>query len=249
MIDKNDPDTPIKPVKPVAEQLILDFQHRPALGLEDFFVSSSNRAAIELIDNWPDWQMSAVYLAGPKGSGKSHLAHVWQVSSGAVIFSASEFCAEDISGLETISAVVIEDLDKGIQDEKSLFHLINLSREKGFHILFTGAAGPGQIEISLPDLRSRIRALTVVSIDAPDEMLLRTMMIKQFEDRQVEVSPQLIEYLLPRMERSFEGVGQLVQLLDRAALSSGRKLTRQFAGEILRKNSSGERSEHGGRAD
>ena len=219
-----------------SQQLILDFQHRPALGLENFFVSSSNQAAIELIDQWPNWPAPAMFLQGPIGSGKSHLAHVWQMASEARIFKASDFTSSKISDDE-MTSMVIEDLDGGIADEHALFHLINLAKEKGFHLLFTSVASPGQIKIDLPDLRSRIRALAVVSIQAPDDMLLRFMLLKQFEDRQLEVTPQLIEYILPRMERSFEGVGKAVQEIDKAALASGRKLTRQFVGDVLRSQS------------
>jgi len=219
-------------------QLTLDFQHRPALGLEDFFVSDSNRAAIEMIDRWPNWPGPSMFLQGPVGSGKSHLAHVWQMASGAKILKAVDFTSSDLASLgDDISSMVIEDLDEGINDEHALFHLINLAKEKGFTLLFTAVAGPGQIHIELPDLRSRIRALAVVSIDAPDDMLLRFMLLKQFEDRQLEVTPQLIEYILPRMERSFEAVGLAVEMIDKAALATGRKITRQFVGEILRSNS------------
>ncbi|GJM02542.1 MAG: chromosomal replication initiator protein DnaA [Rhodomicrobium sp.] len=220
-----------------ALQLALDFPHRPAMGLEDFFVSGSNRAALQQIDLWPNWSAPALYLQGPKGSGKSHLAHVWQLASEAVIFSAADF---DMAAAEAHDgdAIVIEDLDvhsvAGRIDERALFHLINLAKEQGFHILFSGAMAPGQIEISLPDFRSRLRALPVAAIEAPDDMLLRTMLIKQFQDRQIDVQPNLIEYILPRMERSFVGVGQLVELLDKSALQSGRRITRQFAGEILK---------------
>ncbi len=224
-------------------QLTLDFQHRPALGLEDFFVSNSNRAAIELIDQWPNWPGPCMFLQGPVGSGKSHLAHVWQMASGAKFLKAVDFTSDDLTSANQASSddqlpsMVVEDLDEGIRDEHALFHLINLAKEKEFHLLFTSVAGPGQINIELPDLRSRIRALAVVSINAPDDMLLRFMLLKQFEDRQLEVTPQLIEYILPRMERSFEGVGLAVEMIDKAALANGRKLTRQFVGEILRANS------------
>lgn len=220
-----------------ATQLTLDFPHRPAVGLEDFFVSASNRAAIELIDRWPNWPAPAIYLTGPEASGKSHLAHVWQLSSKAEIVSAARFDMARARQHEG-GAIVIEDLDRDAEagglDERALFHLINMAREEGFHILFTGVRAPGQIEIALPDLRSRLRALPVITIEAPDEMLLRTMLIKQFQDRQIEVQPNLIEYILPRMERSFKGVGAVVERLDKAALQSGRRITRQFAGEILR---------------
>ena len=174
-----------------------------------------------------------MFLQGPIGSGKSHLAHVWQLASRAKIFKASEFNSSKILD-DDMTSMVIEDLDEGIADEHALFHLINLAKEKGDSLLFTSVASPGQIPINLPDLRSRIRALAVVRIEAPDDLLLRFMLLKQFEDRQLEVTPQLIEYILPRMERSFEGVGQAVQQIDKAALASGRKLTRQFVGEVLR---------------
>lgn len=219
-----------------ALQLAMEFTHRPAMGLEDFFVSQSNRAAINLIDQWPNWPAPALYLSGPEGSGKSHLAHVWQLSSTAVIMGADRF---DMAAAKRhdCDPIVIEDLDThaaaGQVDEQALFHLVNLAMERGFHILFTGQRAPGQIEIALPDFRSRLRAMPVIAIEAPDDMLLRTMLIKQFQDRQIEVQPNLIEYILPRMERSFEGVGRTVALLDRSALQSGRRITRHFASEIL----------------
>lgn len=221
-----------------ALQLALDFPHRPALGLEDFFVSSSNKPAIELIDQWPNWPALCVYLEGPASCGKSHLAHVWQVSSDARIESAATMDAGTVEEIENCvappQAIVIEDLANGILDEAALFHLINLAKEKSFHILFNGTMAPGLIQIDLPDLRSRIRALPVVRIEQPDEMLLRTMLLKQFQDRQIEIQPNLIEYIFPRMERSFEGAYGLVELLDKSALQSGRRITRQFAGEIFR---------------
>ena len=216
------------------QQLTLDFPHRPALGVDDFFISESNRAAVELIDNWPSWPANAAYLEGAAASGKSHLAHVFQAASSAVMLSAESLTSAGLGLLEIGPPLIVEDIDQGILDEKALFHLINLSREKEFHILMTGVKGPGQISIDLPDLRSRVRAMPVVRIEAPDEALLRTLLIKQFQDRQLEIEPQLIEYILPRMERSFTGAMRLVERLDQLALSSGRRITQRFAGEVLK---------------
>ena len=216
-----------------AQQLTLDFPHRPALGVEDFFVSKTNQAAVELIDQWPTWPALSVYLEGPAASGKTHLAHVWQRASSAAMLRADCLSRAQIALLTEGQALIIEDIDKGIMDEHALFHLINLSKEQGFHILLTGTTSPGQISIDLPDLRSRVRALPVVRIEAPDDTLLRPVLIKQFQDRQLEVSPALIEYILPRMERSFSGVQRFVERLDQLALSSGRRITRQFAGDVL----------------
>jgi len=220
-------------MKKRVQQLTLDFPCRPALGSEDYFVSASNKAAINLIGQWPNWPHNAVFLLGTKGSGKSHLAHVWQTISGAEIYSANEFSMERLEQLSGDCPLVIEDIDQGIIDENALFHLINLGKERGFSLLFTAATAPGRIEIILPDLRSRVRSMPLLAIEPPDEMLLKTLMIKQFQDRQLEVSPQLVEYLVARMEWSFEGVQRVVETLDQAALASNRRITRQFAGEIL----------------
>ncbi len=223
------------------EQLTLDFPHRPALGVDDFFVSASNQAAVELIDQWPSWPSLAVYLEGAEASGKSHLAHVWQTASRAVILSADCLSEAQLALIEMGQPLVVEDIDKGLMDERVLFHLINLAKEKDFHLLMTGAKAPGQIDIKLPDLRSRIRALPVVKINAPDDALLRTLLIKQFQDRQLEIVPELIEYILPRMERSFSGALRLVERLDQLALSSGRRISQRFAGEVLKSFASSSR--------
>lgn len=70
-----------------SSQLPLDLPHRPSLRGEDFFVSDSNRAAVEFIDQWPDWPHFAAALIGPEASGKNHLASVWQTRSGAQMLS------------------------------------------------------------------------------------------------------------------------------------------------------------------
>ncbi|HVJ77827.1 MAG TPA: hypothetical protein VM620_08335, partial [Hyphomicrobium sp.] len=61
------------------EQLVFELPHRAAMGLEDFLVSDSNAAAVALVDRWPDWPIGAAVLVGPRGSGKTHLATVWQL--------------------------------------------------------------------------------------------------------------------------------------------------------------------------
>ena len=69
-------------------QLTLDLPHRAALGAEDFLVSDCNRAAVKLIDAWPQWPDHVQLLIGPPASGKTHLARVWQALSGAEALDA-----------------------------------------------------------------------------------------------------------------------------------------------------------------
>ncbi len=215
------------------EQLIFDLPHRQAFGREDFLVSACNEAAVKVIDVWPKWPNPVLLIVGPPGSGKSHLAHVWRMLSDAHMIPAREINYEDVSTLGAKNAVIIENVDDGKLDEKALFHLLNLSKEQQFHMLITARSMPGEWTLKLPDLRSRLRSLPVVNIGAPDELLLKTILIKLFNDRQLIVAPHVIDYIAVRMERSMEAAQTLVEALDKRALATGRKVTRPLVAEVL----------------
>lgn len=214
-------------------QLVFDLAHRQALGAEDFLVSSSNAAAVETIDRWPQWPHPASLVAGPQGSGKSHLANVWRLRSGAGIVAASELDDHIVAGLPDGGAIVVEDIDRGIADEKALFHLLNRARESKLSVLITSRTPPGEQEFRVPDLRSRLRALPMVEVQPPDEALLKAVLVKLFDDRQLSVEPQVIDYLSLRMERSMAAASKIVAAVDRLALATHRKVTRPLAAEVL----------------
>jgi len=223
-------------------QLILDLAHRQALGAEDFLVSRSNAAAVELIDRWPDWPHPASVVIGTQGSGKSHLAHVWQLSSSAGLVAASALTDATVAALADGGALVVEDLDRGIAEEQALFHLLNRARESKLAVLLTSRVAPGDLAFAIPDLRSRMRALPLVEVQPPDEALLKAVLVKLFADRQLNVEPPVIEYLGVRMERSMETANRLVATIDRLALAMHRKVTKPLAAEALA--SAGVKDEH-----
>lgn len=214
-------------------QLVLDLPHRPAFGAEDFLVSAANGAAVALVDRWPDWPLASSLVVGPPGSGKTHLAHVWRLKSGAALLAARDVGEPAVAALRATRALVIEDIDRGIADEPMLFHLLNLAREQGFSLLLTSARPPGELHISLPDLRSRLRALPMVAIEAPDEAILKAVLVKLFTDRQLVVEPHVIEHVALHMERSMAAAGGIVAEIDRRALALRRKVTRSLAAEAL----------------
>jgi len=214
-------------------QLVLDLAHRQALGEEDFLVSRSNAAAVELIDAWPHWPHPAAIVVGPEGSGKSHLANVWRLRSAAHLVPAAQLSDAIVAALAERSAVVVEDLDRGLADERALFHLLNRARESAVCVLLTSREAPGDMTFRSPDLRSRLRALPVVELQSPDEALLKAVLVKLFCDRQLNVEPAVIEYLSLRMERSMEAASRVVAAVDRLALAMHRKVTRPLAAEAL----------------
>ena len=214
-------------------QLVFDLAHRQALGAEDFLVSSSNDAAVEMVDRWPDWPHPAAIVAGPQGSGKSHLANVWRLRSGAGLVTAAELDDAHVAALQPGAALVVEDLDRGLADEKVLFHLLNRARESKLSVLLTSRTPPGEQEFRVPDLRSRLRALPIVQVQPPDEALLKAVLVKLFADRQLNVEPPVIDYLSLRMERSMAAASRIVAAIDRLALARHRKVTRPLAAEAL----------------
>jgi chromosomal replication initiation ATPase DnaA len=215
------------------EQLIFDLPHRPALGAEDFLISQSNRAAADVIDRWPDWPQASIVVVGPPRAGKTHLANVWRLKSGAARLQARAVCEADVAAASAGSALLVEDLHAGVGDERVLFHLLNLVREHKLAMLLTSRVPAGELGVHLPDLRSRLRALPFVTIAPPDQALLKAVLVKHFMDRQLAVEPHTIDYIALRMDQSMEAAATIVAGIDRAAMASHRKVTRALAAEIL----------------
>lgn len=209
------------------EQLTFDLPVRPALGREAYFVSPTNSEALAAIDAWESWPNRRHLLLGPRGSGKTHLAHVWAALSGAKILPAADLTSDAVPDLT--GPIALEDLDQGM-DEAALFHLLNLALAEGRPLLLTSTTPP---TMTLPDLASRISAIPVARIAAPDDELLAAVLIKHFEDRQLVVNPKVIDYLIPRIERSFEAARTIAQALDQAALAKGRAVTVNVAAAVL----------------
>ncbi len=129
--------------------------------------------------------------------------------------------------------MVIEDVDAATFPETALFHLINRTKEVRASLLVTSREAAGSWGVSLPDLRSRLRMAAAVALGAPDDELLRKVMVKLFADRQLIVDKQVVNYLLVRMHRSLGFAATVVRALDVAALAAGRRITRAVAAEVL----------------
>ncbi len=222
-----------KSAPPRERQLALDLPHKPAMGIEDFCVSECNRQALEFIDRWPDWPAPPGIIAGPTGSGKSHLGAIWKSMSGAQSIAATDLTSANVPVLLGNGALLIEDAHIPGIDEAAMFHAINWAAEHGGNILITTRLWPDEWQISLPDLSSRLKAAPVIELYEPDNALLCMVLVKLFTDRQIPVDAPLIEYLVSRMERSLASAVRVVAALDEAALSQKRAITRPLAARIL----------------
>ena len=212
-------------------QIPLDLGHRPGHSRDELVVSDANRQAVTLIDAWPDWPAAVVVLAGPAGSGKSHLASIWAETANAVFVDPSGIEGW-VEGAPLSHPVVIDDADVDL-DEHGLFHLINAARAAGTHILLTSRRFPSAWGVRLPDLASRLKAAATVEILEPDDHLLAAVITKLFADRQVEVEPHVVQFLVRRIERSLSTAIDVVDRLDRTALEQKTRITRALAAETV----------------
>src|ERR1700743_1595527 len=176
-------------------QLALALPHAQSLGREDFLEGPANEAGLALIESWPDWPNRVMLLAGPEGSGKSHLAAIWAEQAGARSTSAHALTPAAVPGELATGALVVEDLKSGDFDERALFHLLNLAREDAAFVLITAREQPSAFQVELRDLRSRLRAIPTVSLQAPDDQLFKALIVKFCADRQMSVDEGVGSFL------------------------------------------------------
>lgn len=219
----------------MAEQLSFELPGKTALGREDFFIAPSNALAVAMVENTSTWPARKLMLVGPAGAGKTHLVHVWAAQTDARIVAARDLAGADIPALAS-GPVAVEDVERIAQDgtaQDALFHLHNLVLANGHNLLMSGQGAPRHWGLTLPDLQSRLDGTQIATLEAPDDTLLAAVLAKLFTDRQIAPKPDVIPYLVKRMERSFEAAQQLVARLDHTALAEGRSINRPLARQLL----------------
>lgn len=214
------------------EQLALNLPTRIDYSTESFVEGDANLAARQALARWRDWPRGLLALVGPAGSGKSHLATIWARETGARYIPSGEL-EETLPELVSGQTLVVEDIDRDLP-QPALFHAINRVGEGDIPaLLLTARKTPVLWQVSLPDLVSRVRAMPHVDLEEPDDALLTQVMMKQFQDRRAPVKDGVIDYLLPRMERSVAAARMLVEALDKRALVKKTPITRAVAREVL----------------
>ncbi|HRI76103.1 MAG TPA: DnaA/Hda family protein [Alphaproteobacteria bacterium] len=211
------------------QQLPFDLGHRTAFARDDFWVSGCNSDAVAWLDKYPDWPAPLLFVYGPRASGKTHLLKIWQNETGGAVFDAA-----NIDSLPP--AVIIDDIDKLVGDsarEEALFHLYNIQKERGGHILAAAETPPRGWRFVLRDLESRFLAAPAVAVGSPDDELMAVVLTKLFSDRQIFVPQEVVQFLLPRLQRSFAAMRDVVADIDHKALAEKRKVTVPLVREIF----------------
>lgn len=193
----------------MAQQIPLSFPIQESYDSENFMVLPCNEAAMQWINRFPNWPYPALIIYGESGCGKTHLLNIWSDKVGN-------------------NGQIIDDVDLlfgNADTEQNLFHQFNLAKEKKTYLLMSMSKNMAQYNIQLPDLKSRLNAAPQVEILPPDDMDVQAILVKLFHDRQLKIEPDVVAYILPRIERSFTAIHKLVEKIDRNSMAEKRSVT------------------------
>lgn len=214
-------------------QLVMPFARATSYEPADFIQGSGNEEALALIDRWPDWPYSMVLLDGPKGCGKTHLSHVFAARARATFLAPERVGKATADQLLTGNHAWVLDGIEAITDAPALAQLINHARARGDYVLMTAHCPAPALPFTLPDLRSRLLALPSISLGAPDDALLMGLLAKQFADRQLRITPEVLALAVQHIERSYESAQAFVRALDLRSLAKGKAVTTALVREMI----------------
>lgn len=214
-------------------QLPFSFDAKRSYARADFVPGAANADALALIDAWPAWPARVCALWGPQGSGKTHLAEIWRVRAAATALPVRELSVEMVAALSPGQAFVVDNAD-AVAGGAPLFHLLNFVNQSAGWLLMTGAEAPQRWPTAVPDLHSRLTAVPGAALETPDEALIARVLLKLFGDRQLKLPEALIDYLVPRLRRSFADAERIVVLIDTLALQQKRNVSVEIGAQALR---------------
>ena len=216
------------------DQLLLDFKFKKNYLNSDYYLSSSNKEAYNHITSWPKWFKKTINLCGEKFSGKSHLASIFEKKTTCIKVFSEQFSNETIQNFKTKQAVIIEDLDENFS-ENLLYTVLNIIEQENKYLLITSLEPLNKFNFKLPDLISRIRNCLIIGIKNPDDNLIYALLIKYLSDRQINIDKKLIEYIIKRIDRSYEKIFLFIHKVDKLSLKKGKPVDLATIKEALKK--------------
>ena len=217
----------------MSDQLILKFPEHRAYKKEDFYVSPSNQEAYDFINNWPKWIKRIVNIFGPSGSGKSHLSSILKTKTKCLEILANELNENIIFEFKTKEVLIIENFNEKIPEEL-LFSLWNIALQDNKYFLINSIKPINSYKFKLSDLTSRIKSSLIIGIKLPSDDLISAIIVKNFSDKQITVEEKHIEYIIKRIDRSYEKISQFILTLDRYSLKKGSPFGLKLIKEVLK---------------
>lgn len=220
-----------------SKQLYFDMPDKTALGIEDYIITESNSFAFDLISRMIRGEINQGVISGPSFSGKTHLSKILikNIGSNESLYIDRDY-KKIIEKAGSSNLIVIENIDKVLEDksEEDLFHIINFTKENDKKLLMTSCKSISNIEFKLEDLKSRLNAILEAKIMQPDDELMKLVLIKIFNDKQLLINPNVINFLKSRLERSYKSINDFIEKIDKFSLEKGKKITIALINDLIK---------------
>ena len=215
------------------DQLTFKFPFSKKYFEQDYFVSSNNFPAFKLIDSWPNWPGKWLNIFGESGSGKTHLSKILESKVGKIKFvNADKVNNETINQLNDIECLIIDNFNNNIK-EGLVYSILNQSKQLNNYVLINSNYSIKNINFNLEDLRSRINSFIFMGIELPTDELLQVIITKSLSDKQININPKLIDFIINNIERSYDKLFKFLKDIDDLSLSTGKSININLIKKVL----------------
>jgi len=217
-------------------QLVFKFPFKTKYFEQDYYVSSNNFSAYRLVESWPNWPGRWINIFGPKGCGKTHLSNIFLKKIKSYYIEAKNFKDYDIiENIKNEECLIIDNYNNNIK-ENELYSILNFLKQTNKYVVINSLISLKNKNIKLKDLKSRLNSFIDVGIELPTDDLLRVIISKCFSDKQIEITPNISEYIIKNIERSYEKVFKFIKEIDDLSLSSGKSININLIKKVLTNN-------------
>ena len=215
-------------------QLVFKFPFKTKYYEQDYYVSTNNFSTYRLIESWPNWPNKWLNIFGPTGCGKTRLSNILKKKiSLTQILEAKNIDDEKILKFEKLDCLIIDNYENNI-DEELFYSILNQSKQVNSYVVVNSIFPIKDNNFKLIDLKSRAESFVSLGIELPTDELLRVIITKFFSDKQMEISPNISEYIIKNIERSYEKVFKVIKEIDDLSLSSGKSININLIKKVLK---------------
>ncbi len=214
-------------------QLLLNFEYKQNFKDEDFYVSESNYFAFNLISTWPKWEKNFLNICGDNFSGKSHLANIFLKKFKGIAINAHSFKNEHLQEIKVYENIILENFDQNI-DEVLIYSLFNTIDRDNKYLIINSTTPINEINFKLKDLKSRTKDCLFAKIEKPNDELMFALILKNFSDRQILIDKKLIDFIIKRIDRSYDKIFEFIYKIDELSLKKKKPIDFKTIKEVLR---------------
>jgi len=215
-------------------QLLLDFDYEQNFKDDDFYVGKSNFYSFEIISKWPKWEKNFLNISGEKFSGKTHLTNIFLKKFNGIRIESNLLNNENLKDIKPYQNIVLENLDLDI-NQKLIYTLFNIIDQDNKFLIITSLKPIAEMDFKLKDLKSRTKNCLLAKIEKPDDELMFALILKNLSDRQITLDKKLIDFIIKRIERSYDKIFEFIYKIDKISLKKKKPIDFKIINEALEK--------------